>query len=499
MGDLYKINPLVLIGTPTLEDRPISWEWSDSYSSLQIPLGASHTRYRVYGKRVDIARNEIAEKALEVGADWALFSCDDVIPPANIFELLVRHKKKLVTGVYWTKSYPHQPYLWRDILKGAFTDWKYGEFFKVDWSGCDALLVHTDIFRELEYPWFSTEWTFEEGQPRIPLPTEDLYFFTKCREKGIELWCDAAVQCLHQDRQSQIYYGLDPSMPQHEDYKAMLHEVPKDQIYVADIGSGAWQPHFENAVVKRFDINPEAGPDVICDVRAIPEKAETFDLVYSNHVLEHFLFWEHPDLVREWLRILRVGGEIDIRVPNLEWAAKEVLKSVDNPTTADGMYAFGAIYGTRDDVRVGEPNDNQIHKSGFTRKGLRSLFASIGCLDNIEVEADGYDGERSLKIMATKIKSLKPKAILPAWNKTDAKQPAAEIEMVNSVTFEEVADSMGEMIRSDIRLDEEIDKMFAERKNAKVRPMVAPEPSPPKLEAQTLKQRMATKDNGWQP
>lgn len=129
MGNLYKINPLVFIGVPTLQAEPISWQWSDAYASLQIPLGAAHTRERVGGELVATARNILAARALECNADWLLFISDDVIPPANVFDLLARHKKKLVTGVYWTKSFPKQPYIWRDILRGPFTDWKYGEFF----------------------------------------------------------------------------------------------------------------------------------------------------------------------------------------------------------------------------------------------------------------------------------------------------------------------------------------------------------------------------------
>jgi SAM-dependent methyltransferase len=420
MADLYKINPLVLVGVPSLQREPISWEWSDAYASLQIPLGASHARYRVIGEIVATARNLIAEHALNIKADWLLFLSDDVIPPGNIFDLLVRHKKKLVTGIYWTKSFPKQPYIWKDILLGPHEDWKYGEFFKIDWAGCDALLIHTDVLRAIEPPWFSHDWTFNENQPKIPLPTEDLYFYTKTRKAGFELWCDATCQCLHQDRGTKQMFGLDTSMPQHLDYVSNRPRMD-GHLYAADIGCGKWTPHVENAVVKRFDINPKFKPDVVCDVRAIPEPDETFDYVFSHHVLEHFYYKEAPALVTEWARILKVGGQIKIGVPNLEWACTEILKACENQTY-DASYAFGSIYGTREDVPAEEPDSTQFHRCGYVKHSLKNLIAHVGCFDEIEVTETGTDGKASLTATAKKIKSSKPLAILPLWAEIKEKE-----------------------------------------------------------------------------
>lgn len=434
MSDVYKVNPLVLIGVPTLEKQPISWEWSDMFASLQVPLGAAHSRYRVHGKIIADARNEIAARALEINADWLLFISDDVIPPPNIFEILARHKQMLVTGVYWTKQYPRQPYIWRDILRGPFNDWKYGEFFKVDWAGCDALLINTDVLRAIEYPWFSHDWCFTEDQPRVPLATEDLYFYTKAKKAGFDLWCDAACQCLHQDRSTKICYGLDTTMPQHEAYVSTKRRQ-EGKILIADIGCGAWTPHFENAIVKRFDINPEARPDVLCDVRAIPEQDETFDKIYSNHVLEHFIADEAPALLKEWSRILKDGGEIEVRVPNIEVAAREVLKAAEN-IDYDASYAFGMIYGYRDNIKLASPNDRQLHRCGYTKNGLIRLFVQAGYFGNIEVAEAGYDGECSLTVKAKKVKSSKPLAVLPIWK--------SQLEEKSSTVVEDVVDGVVE-------------------------------------------------------
>lgn len=421
MADFYKIDPLVFVGVPTLQQRPISWEWADAFYSLQFPLGASRAGTRVHNQKIAEARNEIAQQALNVNADWVLFVSDDVIPPPNLFNLLWRHRKMMTTGVYWTKNYPKQPYVWRDMMKGSFTDWKYGEFFKIDWAGCDALLVHTDVFRKVQYPWFSHEWRWTEAVREVPLATEDLYFYTKARQAGFELWCDTEAECGHQDRATGMIYGLDPTMPQHKNYQE-TKPFKKGKLYIADVGAGCWTPYIaENAVVKRFDIKPDSKPDIVCDIRAIPEKDNTFDMVMSHHVLEHFFFWEVTDVLKEWIRILKINGRLQITVPNMAFAARELLKTVENPNY-DAHYAFGMIWGTRLDVIAKSEADNQIHKMGFTEHGLRRLLEQAPCLAEIEVKAEGADGEASLTATAKKIKNDKPWPILSVWNEIHEKE-----------------------------------------------------------------------------
>ncbi len=430
MSDLYKIDPVVVIGVPTLQRQPLSWQWSDALASIIFPLGASHARFRIENELVAEARNQICVKALEIKAEWVLFIADDVIVPHDVFMMLSRHKKKLVTGVYWEKRASNrQPYLWRDTMKGPFTDWKYGEFFKVDWAGCDCLLINTDVLKAMEYPYFSHDWRWDEtvDQP-ANLATEDVYFYTKAKAAGYDLWCDALCQCLHQDRQSHSVFGLDQTMKQHIEYKAIFPKRKKKTL-VADIGCGNWSPSGENVHITRFDLNPEVNPDVVCDVRAIPEKNETFDVVYASHVLEHFFFWELQGLVKEWLRILKVGGEIIILVPNLEMAAHEVLKACGDETY-DAGYAHGMIYGTRDKndsvdghwaMKTDSADSTQIHKTGFIKPKLRQLLESFPCLKDVVVEAKGYDGEATLTATAKKVKSSKPEALLPVWNDKIAK------------------------------------------------------------------------------
>lgn len=381
----YTINPLVLVATPTLEQRPLSWEWADATSSMQFPLGASISKLRIHGKPIAEARNEIVRAALEMGATYVLFVGDDNLPPPNLFDLLYRHREHLVTGVYWSKMHPIQPYLWDGLLKGHYTDWKYGEYFPIDFAGCDALLAHTDVFRRMAPPWFTVDWVFEPGQTPGPHYTEDFPFYAKAREAGFRLYVETAAQLGHQDRASGRIFGLTTEMPQmHPDAP---HPSGDPSLLVADVGCGLDSPWFgANVTVRRYDQDAAVCPDVRCDIRAIPEPDQTFDIVHARHVLEHFRWDEAPSLLREWLRILKTGGELRINVPNLAFAAREIIRADEDEAYAPGLYPLWQVYGRQTGA------EGEVHRNGFVKRGLRSLLEHCGLTD-VRVEVSGEFGE----------------------------------------------------------------------------------------------------------
>lgn len=52
--------------------------------------------------------------------------------------------------------------------------------------------------------------------------------------------------------------------------------------------------------------------DHVGDARKPPFRDGTFDLVYSSHCIEHIEWFEIQDTIKEWARIVRPGGALEI-------------------------------------------------------------------------------------------------------------------------------------------------------------------------------------------
>lgn len=379
-----------VIGIPSL--GMVSTHFLASRAMLQGDLGISWVdkivlddEMRSKGLGVDIGSKKqyIAEYAVEQGAEWVLFLDDDVIFPPNTLIQLLHRNKDIVGGVYWSKSHPPRPLIFKGHMRGTYLNWHAGDFIKVDAMGMGLTLIKTKVFKAMEKPWFTLNYTYQEIEDKTKRDfgtTEDLYFYKKAKDYGFETWCDTSIQAFHFEKNSKQFFGLQSDYPQAipaSDIK------PRGKKLIADIGCGENSPYFQEGIPVRFDIREEANPDVVCDIRSIPEPAEKYDIVYSSHALEHFSHKGVIGVLKEWLRILKTGGELRLILPNLEWACQQVAKT-------------GEISWFANCIFYGEQNyPKNFHASGFTQKVLHSLLEATGCLNDIIITTDG-DGKNLL-------------------------------------------------------------------------------------------------------
>lgn len=421
-----KINPLIALAIPTWGKVSITWAFAMRH--VGGPLGANTVDLApVIGKPIAQARNELMKEAIANKCDFIFFVGDDVIVMPNALTGLLQRMMDneditMVSGMYWTKTWPTQPYIWRGIQRGSYLDWKHGEFFPVDYAGCDCLLVRlTPEMKELGPEWFSTDWVWDEKDQISILATEDFYFYTKTRKAGMKLWCDTNVQCVHEDRQSGQQFGLTDDMPQ---YGAEEPDLPaaktdaKPMVKLAELGAGFNSPYFGRpgrVKVVRFDTNEETKPDFRCDIRRIPAEDQSFDIVHSRHVLEHFGRKDVLAVLKEWTRILRVGGEFRLSVPNILEAIKDIVLMEGEQIPVD-PYPFWQLFGRQE-------SRDDFHFNGFTPKRIQLLMERLGIFKDIEVTTkDGPRGDYNVYVKATKVKHLSPTALLTEWDEIEKQE-----------------------------------------------------------------------------
>jgi predicted SAM-dependent methyltransferase len=123
-----------------------------------------------------------------------------------------------------------------------------------------------------------------------------------------------------------------------------------------------------------IDIREIEGLDICGDIRSldfIPNDCAKEILCYD--VLEHFSFHETRDVLTHWINKLRPGGQIIVRVPDLE-------KILDRFVNGD-LPAFEAqrlVFG-------GQDYPENFHSAGFTEGMLEGYLLGCGCREVIQV------------------------------------------------------------------------------------------------------------------
>jgi len=132
-----------------------------------------------------------------------------------------------------------------------------------------------------------------------------------------------------------------------------------------------------------LDIVPGPGVDYAWDARDLDRFTETsFDIVYCSHNLEHFSVKDYPQVLKGFHHILKPGGLVDIRVPNIQGAMEEMIKR--NCELDDTAYVSQAgpisyhdmLYGYSEYVKHG--NAYMQHYVGFSKRTLAQALLNAG-------------------------------------------------------------------------------------------------------------------------
>ena len=178
-----------------------------------------------------------------------------------------------------------------------------------------------------------------------------------------------------------------------------LWRYAKKSIRYLEIGSGNIRlPGFET-----LDIIGGRNVDYVYDAsKPLPFEDNTFDLIYASHVLEHIPWYKTEEVLKEWVRILKPGGILEVWIPDglkickaLVQAELEGIKIADidnwckfNPRKDPCVWASGRIFWGANHKYP------SWHKALFTPRYLKELFEHAGLVDIRELdpsEVRGYD------------------------------------------------------------------------------------------------------------
>lgn len=193
----------ILIAVPTYETI-----YPDTYKSIwDLDKGGHEVAFEfVRGYDCATARNNIAQKALDMGVDYVLMVDNDVVLPKNALISMLDGSVDVCLGYY-----AHRPA--ENIYMGKTSVCRIGEFnytwqypalelagmrergeykVQIHGGGMGCALIKTDVFRKLAYPWF--DWVNYKNRGIL---SEDLYFCEQCGQAGIPIYTDTRAGCGH--------------------------------------------------------------------------------------------------------------------------------------------------------------------------------------------------------------------------------------------------------------------------------------------------------------
>lgn len=162
-----------------LLEKPENW--------LLLPC---HDRSPAHG------RNVIIDEALKYGCTHILFMDDDMACKPDALMQLLSHDVDVVTGLYLSRSYPHQPLIF-DIADDsgaclfAYLTGDEPRLKEIVNAGLGFCLVKTSIFEKLEKPYVRL------GEIDAEQWCDDVGFFNRVRKAGIKIYCDMECRIGH--------------------------------------------------------------------------------------------------------------------------------------------------------------------------------------------------------------------------------------------------------------------------------------------------------------
>lgn len=169
------------------------------------------------------------------------------------------------------------------------------------------------------------------------------------------------------------------------------------------VGCGPKSPHRLHAVFRdqriwdevRLDLDPKVVPDIICSTvdmrRLVP--SDSFDAVWSSHNLEHLFDHEVPLALAEFRRVLKPGGYLLLRCPDLPAILATIARTgLEEPayiSPAGPIAPLDMLFGHRPSIAQG--NRFMAHHTGFSDVRLGRLLREAGFSEVLTRSAEHYD------------------------------------------------------------------------------------------------------------
>ncbi|MCK5020882.1 MAG: methyltransferase domain-containing protein [Candidatus Peribacteraceae bacterium] len=146
------------------------------------------------------------------------------------------------------------------------------------------------------------------------------------------------------------------------------------------LGSG--NQIFENYI--NIDYKPLYGVDVQADIRQLPFKDNSIELIETYHTFEHIPRQEVASTLSDWFRILKLNGILIIEMPDFNQNCRDYLDAIEREDWDGANFQLAYIFGG--DTSASE----DAHRWGYDLLRLAYYLYSAGFRDIINRKPQNY-------------------------------------------------------------------------------------------------------------
>jgi FkbM family methyltransferase len=335
----------ILIAIPTA--KYIESETFKSLWDLSVPAGYTLDFQYFFGYNISQIRNLIAEWAKRY--DY-LFSVDsDIVVPRDALTKMINADKDIVSGLYIQRKPGQQIVeLYMNTSNGGCTNIPYAMLentglVQVAACGFGCVLIKNTVFEKMPYPHF----VYQNALDHAHTVSEDVYFCTKARSLGFEVWADTSIKCDHigstifsldtyEEKNIEIVAQQDLMSVNHIRYLENMNINPQ---VVYDIGSCTlhWQRHAariwpasqiflfdaNRALKKLYDRtlqNYHLGVLTDQDNKAVKFYKDPMNLGGNSYYKENTIHYNETHAIPE------IGNTLDTIVKENNWPTPDLIK-----------------------------------------------------------------------------------------------------------------------------------------------------------------------------
>ena len=186
---------------------PINWPYVPTtfYASSVQMFSVAQSKYNITllmsnATLIDTMRERLVDESLKAGADYIMWLDADQIYPADTIVRLAEHCEdgKMVVGGLTPHKNDGKPMVWAfGNNYGAGNRQRSFEshkgLVKVDSMGMGGVMTAKEVFDKVKYPRFIRTWDHDNNNA----VGEDFCFYARCKENGIDVWCDTDLVFQH--------------------------------------------------------------------------------------------------------------------------------------------------------------------------------------------------------------------------------------------------------------------------------------------------------------